>query len=86
MIKPEDKKNMDINTYMNVPPKAVALEYAVKLLSACPQLLTDVKNLQELFDKALELKALFEEYIRDEPVTPDNFTHPRPKKFFDGDN
>jgi hypothetical protein len=86
MIKAEARKKMDMNTYMNVPISVNALEYAVRLLSACPQLLTDVKNMQELFDKAVELEAMFEKHIRKEPVTSDNFTHPHPENFFGQDN
>jgi hypothetical protein len=39
---------MDFETYKNVPAQSTALEYAVKLLSACPRLLTDVKDMKEL--------------------------------------
>jgi hypothetical protein len=77
---------MDMNTYMNVPVSDIALEYAVKLLSACPQLLTDVKNIQELFDKTLALEAMFRKHILNEPTTPDNITHPQPKKLLDRDS
>jgi hypothetical protein len=68
---------MDMNTYMNVPTRNTALEYAVKLLSACPQLLTEVKTMQGLFDKAVELENMFVKHIRNETVNLEGIAQPK---------
>jgi hypothetical protein len=57
---------MDIETYKTYRTQDLALECAVKLLSATPHLLKDVKNTKELYDKAIELEFMFMEHLKDE--------------------
>ena len=46
----------------NYPDPDYSLEFAARLLAVCPSALVNVKTPKEIFDKTIELAAMFHSY------------------------
>jgi hypothetical protein len=63
---------LDQRFAVNYPDPDLSLEFAARLLAACPSALVNLKTPKEIFDKTLELAEMFHTYIhRNDPPKPD---------------
>lgn len=57
---------------VNYPEPDHTLEFAARLLAACPSSLLNIKTPKEIFDKTIELADMFHAYVhRNDPPKED---------------